>query len=181
MKAIVYTEYGSPDVLRLVEIEQPTPRDDEVLVSIHAASVNAGDWHCLRGKPFLIRLMNGLRRPKQKARILGDDMAGRVELVGKNVKLFHLNNSYAIVEVYENNSIVVTAYRKALSKEMKKGLPESSGNFQGKRRDHRTGRNRRKRYQGFIIPYQMYVQTFFINSAPKPAKTTQGYLLRTCR
>jgi NADPH:quinone reductase-like Zn-dependent oxidoreductase len=89
MKAIVYTEYGSPDVLQLVEIEQPIPRDDEVLVSIHAASLNAGDWHCLRGKPFLIRLMNGLRRPKQKARILGDDMAGRVELVGKNVKLFH--------------------------------------------------------------------------------------------
>ena len=87
MKAIVYHEYGSPDVLNLEEVEKPTPKDDEVLIKVHAASVNAGDWHLLRGKPFLIRLMGfGLLKPKNK--ILGADIAGRVEAVGRNVKQF---------------------------------------------------------------------------------------------
>ncbi len=88
MKAIVFEEYGPPEVLRVKEVEKPTPSDDEVLVKIHAASVNAADWHTLRGTPFLFRLMNGLRRPKDKAKILGDDMAGRVEEVGVNVRQF---------------------------------------------------------------------------------------------
>jgi len=88
MKAITYDSYGSPDVLKIEEVQRPTPKDDEVLVKIHAASVNASDWHTLRGTPFLFRLMNGLLKPKQKAKILGDDMAGRVEAVGKNVKQF---------------------------------------------------------------------------------------------
>jgi NADPH:quinone reductase-like Zn-dependent oxidoreductase len=88
MKAIVYEEYGPPDVLQLKEVEKPTPSDDEVLVKIHAASVNAGDWHTLRGTPFLFRLMNGLRMPNDKARILGDDMAGQVEAIGVNIKQF---------------------------------------------------------------------------------------------
>ena len=56
MKAIVYHKYGSPNVLKLEEIEKPTPQDNEVLVKVHAASVNAADWHILRGKPFLMRL-----------------------------------------------------------------------------------------------------------------------------
>lgn len=87
MKAVVYTSYGSPDVLQLKEIEKPTSKDDEVLVKVHAASVNAADLHFLRGKPFLIRLMGfGLLRPKGK--ILGSDIAGRVEAVGRNVKQF---------------------------------------------------------------------------------------------
>jgi NADPH:quinone reductase-like Zn-dependent oxidoreductase len=88
MKAIVYEEYGPPDVLQLKEVEKPIPSDDEVLVKIHTASVNAGDWHTLRGTPFLFRLMNGLLRPKLKAKILGDDMAGRVETVGRKIKQF---------------------------------------------------------------------------------------------
>jgi len=84
MKAIVYTKYGSPDVLQLKEVERPTPRDDEVLVQVHAASVNAAELHLLRGKPFLMRLMGfGLLKPKHK--ILGAAMAGRVEAVGRNV------------------------------------------------------------------------------------------------
>ncbi len=86
MKAIVYTHYGPPDVLKLEEVEKPTPKDDEVLVKVHAASVNAADLHLLRGKPFLFRLMSGLLKPKNT--ILGAAVAGRVEAVGKNVKEF---------------------------------------------------------------------------------------------
>ncbi|MBA4312723.1 MAG: alcohol dehydrogenase [Chlorobiaceae bacterium] len=87
MKAIVYHKYGSPDVLELKEVEKPTPKDDEVLVKIHAASLNAYDWHVMRGKPFLVRLMGfGFLKPKKQ--ILGADMAGRVEAVGRNVKRF---------------------------------------------------------------------------------------------
>jgi NADPH:quinone reductase-like Zn-dependent oxidoreductase len=87
MKAIVYTKYGPPDVLESKEVEKPTPKEDEVLVKVHAASVNAADLHFLRGKPFFLRLMvGGLLKPKNK--ILGSDIAGRVEAVGRNVKQF---------------------------------------------------------------------------------------------
>jgi len=85
MKAIVYHTYGSPAVLRLEEVAKPTPKDDEVLVKIHAASVNSWDWDLLRGKPFLAR-MDSPFKPKYK--ILGCDVAGQVEAVGKNVKQF---------------------------------------------------------------------------------------------
>ena len=86
MKAIVYEKYGSPNVLELQEIDKPVVEDDDVLVKIHAASVNAADWHLLRGDPFLVRLMAGLLKPKNK--ILGANVAGRVEAVGRNVKQF---------------------------------------------------------------------------------------------
>ncbi len=86
MKAIVYTEYGSPDVLQLKDVEKPTPKDDEVLIKVHAASVNAADLHLLRADPFLVRLSSGLLKPKNE--ILGADIAGRVEAVGRNVKQF---------------------------------------------------------------------------------------------
>ena len=87
MKAIVYTKYGPPDVLELKEVEKPISKDDEVLIKVHAASANAADWHLLRGDPFLLRLTGiGLLKPKNK--ILGADVAGRVEAVGKNVKQF---------------------------------------------------------------------------------------------
>ncbi len=87
MKAIVYQEYGSPDVLKLEEVQKPTPKDDEVLIKVHAASANYADWALLTGKPFLVRLIaGGLRKPKNK--ILGADIAGWVEAVGKNVKQF---------------------------------------------------------------------------------------------
>lgn len=87
MKAIVYEKYGSPDVIQLKDIEKPTPKDDEVLIKIHAASVNAYDWHFLTADIFLIRLMGGgLLKPKNTR--LGADMAGRIETVGKNVKQF---------------------------------------------------------------------------------------------
>lgn len=87
MKAIVYTKYGPPDVLELKEIEKPVPKDNEVLIRVHAASVNAYDWRMLRADPFLVRLMGGgLLKPKHK--ILGVDVAGRIEAIGRNVKQF---------------------------------------------------------------------------------------------
>ena len=87
MKAIVYTQYGSPDVLQLKEVEKPVPLDDEVLIKVHAASVNAYDWHFLTADVFLIRLMGGgLLKPKNTT--LGADIAGRVEAVGSQVKQF---------------------------------------------------------------------------------------------
>ena len=87
MKAIVRTKYGSPDVLELRETDKPAPTDNQVLVRVQAASVNPLDWHILRGEPFLVRLMGfGLLKPKHH--ILGADMAGRVEAVGKDVTQF---------------------------------------------------------------------------------------------
>jgi NADPH:quinone reductase-like Zn-dependent oxidoreductase len=87
MKAIVYTKYGSPDVLQLKDVEKPTPKEDEVLVKVAAASVNALDWHLLTADIFLVRLMGGgLLKPKNTR--LGADIAGRVEAVGRNIKQF---------------------------------------------------------------------------------------------
>ncbi len=87
MKAIVYERYGPPDVLQFKEVEKPTPKDEEVLIKVHAASVNALDWRLMRAKPFMIRLMGfGLLKPKRT--ILGVDVAGRVEAVGRKVKQF---------------------------------------------------------------------------------------------
>ncbi len=87
MKAIVYTKYGSPDVLQLKDIQKPAPKDDEVLVKIHAVSINAYDWHLLKADPFLVRMMGGgFLRPKNT--ILGADIAGRVEAVGSQVDQF---------------------------------------------------------------------------------------------
>ncbi|MZQ86948.1 zinc-binding dehydrogenase [Paenibacillus sp. 5J-6] len=86
MKAMVYTKYGTKDVLNLVELEKPAPKDNEVLIRIHAASVNSWDWDLLRGIPFMVRL-GGILKPKFK--ILGADIAGTVEAVGSKVKQFH--------------------------------------------------------------------------------------------
>ena len=92
MKAIVYEKYGQPDVLELREIEKPTPQDDEVLVKIHAASLNQYDWHLLTADIFLVRFMGGgLLKPK--SHILGADIAGRVEAVGKNVTQFQVGDA----------------------------------------------------------------------------------------
>src|SRR6266480_3592006 len=98
MKAIVYHTYGSPDVLKLEEVEKPVPQDDEVLVQVHATSLNAGDWHLLRAQPFLMRFMGfGLLKPKHT--ILGSDIAGRVEVVGRNVTQFQTGD-----EVFGNTA-----------------------------------------------------------------------------
>jgi len=87
MKAAVYRHYGPPDVVRVEDVEKPSPKDNEVLIEVRAASVNPLDWHGVRGKPYIMRLMGGgLREPKQAR--LGVDMSGQVEAVGRNVTRF---------------------------------------------------------------------------------------------
>jgi NADPH:quinone reductase-like Zn-dependent oxidoreductase len=86
MKAIHYTEYGSPDVLRLVDVSTPSPEEGEVLLQVRAAAANPLDWRLMRGSPYGIRIMTGLRKPRDAR--LGVDVAGRVEAVGANVTEF---------------------------------------------------------------------------------------------
>jgi NADPH:quinone reductase-like Zn-dependent oxidoreductase len=92
MKAIIYTKYGPADVLHLENVEKPTPKDNEVLIKVHAATVTAGDVNMrgftfvLPGFGFLPRLMFGIQQPKKT--ILGTEVAGEIEAVGKHVKLF---------------------------------------------------------------------------------------------
>jgi NADPH:quinone reductase-like Zn-dependent oxidoreductase len=86
MKAIVFDRYGSADVLELKDIERPVVNDDDVLIRVRAASANPLDWHNMRGEPYIMRPQSGLRGPKR--RVLGNDVAGEVEEVGKNVTRF---------------------------------------------------------------------------------------------
>jgi NADPH:quinone reductase-like Zn-dependent oxidoreductase len=90
MKAIVRERYGSPDVLELRDIPKPVVDDDSVLVRVRAASINAYDWHMMRGSPYLVRMIAGLRQPKSTA--MGMDVAGQVEAVGKNVTQFRVGD-----------------------------------------------------------------------------------------
>ena len=96
MKAIVYTVYGGPEVLQIKEIEKPHPKDDEVLIKVHAVSINDWDWGLLQGD-FVNRMLNGFLKPKRK--ILGSDIAGRIEAVGKNITQFKTGD-----DVYGNLS-----------------------------------------------------------------------------
>jgi NADPH:quinone reductase-like Zn-dependent oxidoreductase len=87
MKAVVYSCYGSPEVLRVAQVEKPVPADDQVLVKVRAASINPLDWHYMRGTPYIMRLEAGIGAPKGGR--LGVDYAGTVEAVGKDVTRFH--------------------------------------------------------------------------------------------
>lgn len=93
MKAITFTQYGSPDVLKYEDVPTPTPADDQVLVKVHASSANAADWHLLRADPFPVRFMCGFTKPNAKYHILGGDIAGTIEAVGKNVREFKVGDA----------------------------------------------------------------------------------------
>jgi len=90
MKAIVYTKYGPPEVLKLMEVKKPSPKDDEVLIKVYATTVNRTDCGFLRAKPFIVRFFSGLVRPKRT--ILGNEFAGKIEAVGKDVTSFKVGD-----------------------------------------------------------------------------------------
>lgn len=88
MKAIVFRKYGTPEDLELTEVPKPTPKPNELLIKVHASSINSWDWEYLNGTPFINRLMFGLLKPKAGKQILGADVAGTVEAVGNDVSRF---------------------------------------------------------------------------------------------
>ena len=114
MNAIVYYEYGSPDVLRCEELETPSPGDSEVLLKVRAASLNPYDWHFMRGEPYAVRLMAGLGKPKNKR--LGADVAGVVEAVGRNVTQFKPGDAVYGVCQGAFGELVCTAESKLVKK-----------------------------------------------------------------
>ncbi len=101
MKAIVFTRYGSSDDLQFKEVEKPTPKSHELLIQVHASSINSWDWEYLNGTPFVNRLMFGLLKPKRGKQRLGADIAGTVEAIGKDVTRFNPGDK-VFVDLWDN-------------------------------------------------------------------------------
>ena len=140
MKAVVRDRYGSPDVLRLKEIPTPTPADNEVLVKVHVAAVNKGDWEILQGCPLWVRLVGfGLMRPK--TRILGWNVAGRIEANSEAVSQFEVGDEIRGDILYQGLSafaeyVCVPRERSSSGREMLSPLALAN------RKSVRIGRNR---------------------------------------
>ena len=120
MKAAVYSRYGPPDVVQISDVDKPVPNDDEVLIKVRAASVNPADWHFIRGMPYPVRIMSGLRKPKIRP---GMDVAGQVEAVGRNVTQFRLGD-----EVFGSCSGALAEY--ASTSESALGLKPDNATFE---------------------------------------------------
>jgi len=115
MKAVIYTKYGSPDVLQIKEIEKPTPKDNEVLIKVRATTVNRTDCTNLRAHPFFMRIVIGLLKPKKS--IPGTDFAGQIEAIGKNVTSFKVGD-----RVFGFNDEVLRSHAQYLTLSEEKAL-----------------------------------------------------------
>ncbi len=111
MKAMVYSKYGSPDVLQLKDVDKPVPADNEVLVKIYATSVTSGDWKLRKADPFIVRMINGLIRPKKT--VLGNEFAGIVEVVGKEVTRFEVGDAVYGMKVFGAYAEYLTIWEEA--------------------------------------------------------------------
>jgi NADPH:quinone reductase-like Zn-dependent oxidoreductase len=120
MRAVIHDRYGTPDVLRLADVERPVPKEDELLVRIHAASVTRTDCGLRRAKPFMSRAITGLRRPKRA--ILGMEFAGEVEAVGSSVSEFHVGERVFGVKGFGANAEFVCVRETAAVAHMPAGM-----------------------------------------------------------